>query len=54
MIGGMKTIVVMPGHRAFSRCLLWALALNENDDDFVFDNHRGAQTKKDPVLGIAR
>jgi hypothetical protein len=23
------------GHRAFSRCVLWTLPLNENDDDFA-------------------
>jgi len=43
LLGGAKLSEYHTGYRAFSRDVIQTLALNENSDDFVFDNQMLAQ-----------
>ncbi len=43
LLGGAKLSEYHTGYRAFSREVIESLALNENSDDFVFDNQMLAQ-----------
>jgi len=43
LLGGAKLSEYHTGYRAFSRSVIESLALNENSDDFVFDNQMLAQ-----------
>ena len=43
LLGGAKLSEYHTGYRAFSRPVIESLALNENSDDFVFDNQMLAQ-----------
>jgi hypothetical protein len=43
LLGGAKLSEYHTGYRAFSREVIEGLALNENSDDFVFDNQMLAQ-----------
>ena len=43
LLGGAKLSEYHTGYRAFSRQVIESLALNENSDDFVFDNQMLAQ-----------
>ena len=43
VLGGAKLSEYHTGYRAFSRPVIESLALNENSDDFVFDNQMLAQ-----------
>jgi glycosyltransferase involved in cell wall biosynthesis len=43
LLGGAKLSEYHTGYRAFSRPVIASLALNENSDDFVFDNQMLAQ-----------